>query len=140
MATRGYITVIDPATGSYRARIVLSDAYPHDMVATLRMIWARTCHTDTPAMVEELMRHDWYVLGADITTDTDIGFPTDLAVSGVGVALTGEVAEHAPLVVDRAGLGQLEAQWIYLIDVARDAVSLIDAETMAAVASYSLGG
>jgi hypothetical protein len=87
-------------------------------------------------MVEALMRHDWYVLGADITSDADTGHPTEQAVPGLGAALPPDVADPAPLAVERGRLGQLDAQWIYLIDAASDTFSVIDSETMFVIARY----
>jgi hypothetical protein len=126
MATRCYVGVVDAATGRCRLRLVLSDGYPAYMVPALRDVWSGTFDRDTSALVEALLARDWVHVGADITAGSHPADPSDRAVAGVGVALAADLADPDPVVVAPAVLARLDAQWIYLIDLAEATVSLVD--------------
>jgi hypothetical protein len=131
MSTRCYVGTTDPRHPHLvRARFVLHDGYPSVIVATLSQIWARHAHGDTTALIDAILAHDWEYLDPDITANTTSGFAGQYPAPGIGMTLAattpdGSLCEPEPVCVfPLAQAGELDAQWIYLVDPVTDTVTV----------------
>lgn len=129
MGTRAYIGIQDPdRPGMARLRYVHMDGDPESMIHAVRRIWVTTAARDTRQLITLLLEFDWYRLRAETTTADRL--PDAEPVPGVGSFLafvdfrTGMVTppDPFPLVVAFAQPGDLDGEWIYLIDPTDDTV------------------
>jgi hypothetical protein len=132
VSTHSYVGINDPEQpGRVRLRYVHSDGYPHYMIPTLRTIWAKTAAGDTNRLATLLLEHDWDYLDPD-TTDGSTSTPLagEQLIPGVGMTLAatggdGQVQPPEPVTaVALAATGDLDTQWIYLIDPGSDTLTV----------------
>jgi hypothetical protein len=132
MSTHSYVGIPDPEQpGQVRLRYVHSDGVPHYMMPTLRGIWAGAASRDTHRLATLLLEHDWDYLDPEMTDGSN---STPLAgeelIRGVGMTLAatcgdGQVLPPEPVtVVALAATGDLDAQWIYVIDPSTDTITV----------------
>ena len=128
MSTHSYVGIHDPEQpGQVRLRYVHSDVYPHRMIPTLRKVWAGATAGDTHRLATLLLEHDWDHLDPD-STDGTCSSPLagERLIPGVGMTLAatggdGQALPPEPVtVVALAATGDLDAQWIYLLDPGTD--------------------
>jgi hypothetical protein len=125
VSTHSYVGVRDPEQpGLVQLRYVHSDGCPSHLVPTLRMIWAGAAAGDTHRLVTSLLAHDWDYLTLETTVGGDSPlFAGAQLIPGVGVTLAasngdGQVLPPEPVtVVALTATGDLDAQWIYLLDL-----------------------
>jgi hypothetical protein len=132
MTTRCYIGVRDPEQPrTVHLRYIHSDGDSAWTVRAFRQIWATTAQRNTGRLIALLLAYDWYDLNADTTT-AGKPIPDGQPVPGVGRRLTfigintGTVLSPDPaaLVVALEATGDLDAQWIYLIDPTNDTIAI----------------
>jgi hypothetical protein len=137
VSTRSYVGIPDPdQPGQVRLRYVHSDGNPGYMIPTLRTIWAKAAERDTNRLATRLLAYDWDYLDPDTTTSSEPPFngeqlgPEQL-IPGVGMTLASyDIDAQVPLrpepvtVVALAATGDLDAQWIYLIDPGTDTITV----------------
>lgn len=132
MSTRSYVGIHDPAQpGQVRLRYVHSDGNPGHMIPTLRTIWAKTAERDTNWLATRLLAYDWDYLDPDTTESSEPPFNGEQLIPGVGMPLASyDIAAQVPLppepviVVALAATGDLDAQWIYLLDPGTDTITV----------------
>ncbi|MEU4218943.1 hypothetical protein [Actinoplanes sp. NPDC026623] len=132
MSTHSYVGNHDLGrTGKVRLRYVHSDGNPGRMIPALRKIWVGAAAGDTTRLAELLLGHDWDYLDPDTTTDSgEAAFAGEQLIAGVGMTLAatdddGHVLPPEPVtVVALNATGDLDAQWIYLLDLGRDTVTM----------------
>ena len=132
MTTRCFIGLRDSEQpGTVHLRYVHSDGNPARIVPAIRQLWATTARRNTGRLIAMLLEYDWYDLNADTTT-ADRHIPDGYPVPGVGRHLTfinintGTVPppDPVPLAVALEATGDLDAQWIYLLDPANDTIAI----------------
>lgn len=132
MTTRCYIGVRDPEKpGTVRLRYVHSDGDPAWIIWAIRQMWATTARRNTGRLIALLLEYDWYDLNAD-NTIAGKAIPDGQPVPGVGRRLTfinintGTVPSPGPvaLVLALEATGDLDAQWIYLLDPTNDTIAI----------------
>ncbi len=132
MSTHSYVGIPDPAQpGHVRLRYVHSDGNPYRMIPALRGIWAGAAAGDTKRLTTLLLEHHWDYLDPEMTDGSD---STPLAgeelIPGIGMTLAatggdGEVLPPEPIIVTTlTAAGDLDAQWIYLLDPGTDTVTM----------------
>ena len=132
MSTHSYVGIPDPdQPGQVRLRYVHSDGVPHYMVPTLRGIWAGAAAGDSHRLATLLLEHDWDYLDPTMTDGSNsTPFAGEELIPGVGMTLAathgdGRVLPPEPVtVVALAATGDLDAQWIYLIDPGTDTLTV----------------
>jgi hypothetical protein len=98
---------------------------------TLRGIWAGAARHDTHRLATLLLEHDWDYLDLEMTDGSNsTPFAGEELVPGVGMTLAatngdGRVLPPEPVtVVALAATGDLDAQWIYVIDPSTDTITV----------------
>lgn len=132
MSTRSYVGIHDPEQpGQVRLRYVHSDGNPGYMIPTLRAVWAKAAERDTNRLAR-VLAYDRDYLDPDTTASSEPPFNGEQLISGVGMTLASyDIAAQVPLpppepvtVVALAATGDLDAQWIYLLDPGTDTVTV----------------
>jgi hypothetical protein len=125
-----YVGVADPHNPHLvHTRYVHSDGHPHRLIETLCQIWATTAHRSTTTLIEAIVAHDWAYLDAS-TDAAAFGFAGQYPVPGIGMTLAatnpgGSLADPEPVnVFPLSRAGELDAEWIYLLDPATDTVTV----------------
>ncbi|MCW6007694.1 hypothetical protein K1W54_24550 [Micromonospora sp. CPCC 205371] len=123
---RAVIGAISPPTQVVLSRPIAQHADPDNVVATLQRMWRDTFAGNTSAMLAALLAIDWQYLHAGTAAGHRPAAAAKHAVAGVGgigMASTRH-RRRQPVNFCLTEAGDLDVDWIYLIDPVTDTVAV----------------
>ncbi|GAA2617310.1 hypothetical protein [Paractinoplanes durhamensis] len=131
MSTHAYIGIRHPEQSDLvQLRYIHTDGYPAWTIHAVRQIWATTAARDTRRLITLLLTNDWDCLNADTTAADKPSFIGGQPIPGVGTTIavtdfaTGRLLPPHPVTVAAlTQTGDLDAQWIYLLDATADTIA-----------------